>query len=125
MAGSKRWFLYTADDNTQFAINLDNSNTVAINGTGKEYAKVTKYAIPQNLKPRSVRFKSDDGKRVLKAVVLTQGQYNTLINLKNPFVTQDPLDTVRNLTITGKTYPETFKQIPSVVDTGMTGLGPD
>ena len=125
MAGGKRWFLYTTDDGDQFGILLDTSNTVAVNGTGKEYKKISRYALPRNIRPRALRFKSDDSKRVLKMVVLTPGQYATLVKLKNPFVSQDPMDSTRNLTVSGKALPETFTVTPGETDTGMTGLGPD
>lgn len=63
MAGSKKWFIYrTTLDGTDFAIELDESNT-ELAGAATDYPNggTVKYALPSNVKPRTARYVSADG----------------------------------------------------------------
>lgn len=117
MAGSIKWFIYDADDGTQFAIELDESNTEAINGTTGDYVDATAitYAIPKNLTPRFAYYRSDDGARTLRTVALTPGIYNDL--LTNTRTITDPIDDTQTLTLV-RLRPEKLR-IPYPQDTGL------
>ncbi len=54
MAGSIKWFRYTADSGSIFAVKLDESNTEAVNTTTGDYGATDTEinALPRNLKPR-------------------------------------------------------------------------
>jgi len=77
MAGSRKWFVYTDDLGTAFAINLDESNTEAVNGTNSDLisgASVSN-AVPRNIKPRAVYYTNNDRTRTIRCVCLTPTIY--------------------------------------------------
>lgn len=78
MAGSRKWFVYTTDAGTLYGLNLDESNTEALNAGNNDVPNtgvtVTE-ALPRNIKPRRVFYKSPDGKRTISCVALTPAVY--------------------------------------------------
>lgn len=79
MAGSKRFFNYVADNGVVFALNLDESNTEAINGTSANVpAAAARSQIPRpvGLKPRRFFYVSSTGLRVISCIVLTPAIYS-------------------------------------------------
>lgn len=118
MAGSIKWFVYTTDNGTQFAIELDESNTEALNGSDGDYDNNTGviFSVPKNLTPRYAYYQSSDGTRTIRAVALTQATYNDLLtNTRN---IPDPIDTSQNLNLV-RVRPEKIR-IPYPQDTGLT-----
>lgn len=81
MAGSIKWFVYTTDDGTDFAINKDESNTEFINGGTQDYPNTGTiiYALPKNVTPRQLVFRSVDGTVTRKIVALTQTIYDAVL----------------------------------------------
>jgi hypothetical protein len=73
MSGSIKWFVYTTDAGTDFAIKLDESNTEFINAGTQDFPNggILINAIPKNIKPRYLRFRSPDGATTRKCVALT------------------------------------------------------
>lgn len=78
MTGSVKWFVYTADDGQDFAVKRDESNTEAVNGSVQDFPATapTKYALPRNVKPRTLVYRSTDGLIVRNVTALTQAIYN-------------------------------------------------
>lgn len=73
MAGSIKWFVYTDDNGTDFAIKLDESNTEAVNGNTQDLiaGAVVPNALPRNIKPRQVRYTNAARTRTIRVTVLT------------------------------------------------------
>jgi hypothetical protein len=76
--GSRKWFKYTTTlgDNEVFAVNRDESNTEAVNGSSYDFATgdngVVIYALPRNLTPRRARYRTADGTRNILVTVLNE-----------------------------------------------------
>jgi hypothetical protein len=73
MAGSIKWFVYKTDDGADFAIKLDESNTEAINAGTQDFPNggILLFSVPKNIKPRTLRFRSPDGRTTRTCVALT------------------------------------------------------
>lgn len=117
MTGSLRWFTYTSDDGTDWALFADESNTEAANDTtGSSGAPADQqYKPPSNLKPRFAVFGSADGTRNIRVPILTQGEYNALTSADTiPDIAggSTPLRLIRK-------RPEVISPLPTVADTGL------
>lgn len=89
MAGSIKWFVYTTDAGSDFAIKLDESNTEFINAGAQDFPNggILINALPRNIKPRSVRFRSVDGFTTRTCIALTPtifGAITAASTLPNP-----------------------------------------
>jgi len=73
MAGSLKWFVYTDDFGSQYAINADESNVEAVNGTGVDYTGTPALvdALPRNVRPRMAYYGTTDGLRTIAVPVMT------------------------------------------------------
>lgn len=75
MAGSNKWFVYTTDDGTNFALFRDESNMEAVNGATGDYTGTSTitYALPRNVKPRSIVYGNAAGtiRRTVPALTAT------------------------------------------------------
>ena len=93
MAGSVKYFLYTADSGDEFAIRLDESNTEAVNGSIQDFVDGlgTLYEVPRNLRPRELFYSNSDGTRRIRCIALTQGIYNGVVAGGVPTI-PDPID---------------------------------
>ena len=80
MAGSKRWFVYVADDATRHGILLDESNTEAINGAAAAppTTNIPVYQVPKGMKAREIIYQSADGNRTIKCYALNTTVYNSI-----------------------------------------------
>jgi hypothetical protein len=118
MAGSLKWFVYTTDDGTDFAIRLDESNTEAVNGATQDYVAGTnfRFSIPRNLRPRTAVFRSPDGVRTIRCVALTQAIYNGIP--ANVTSITDPLPPGNTLGLV-QIIPERISPLPFANDTGI------
>lgn len=118
MAGSLKWFVYTTDDGTDFAIKLDESNTEAVNGATQDFVAGTafRYSIPKNLRPRQAVYQSSDGVRTIKCVALTQSIYNGIP--ANVTSITDPLPPGNTLGLV-RIVPERISPLPFANDTGI------
>jgi len=121
MAGSKRWFRYTTDLGQTFAINLDESNTEAVNGAAADVPAAAArpvYNRPAGLKPRRFVYTNASGTRSLTVTVLTPAIYAA-----NPPVPASIVDTLPEASgnlIFERRIPETTRGI-RWGDTGLTG----
>jgi hypothetical protein len=117
MAGSIKWFEYTTDNGDVFAIELDESNTEAINGTTGDYvaASTQIYARPTNVTPRSLYYSNADKTRTIKCVALTQAIYTDAFT--NTRTLADPIDDGETLTLV-RQRPEVIR-LPYPQDTGL------
>lgn len=118
MAGSKKWFIYTTDQGSDFALLADESNTEAVNGSTQDYISGTSVlnALPRNIKPRRVVYKNAAGTRTISCIALTQTLYNGA--LANVATINDPID-AGTLTI-ARLEPERIRLLPRPDDTGLT-----
>lgn len=117
MAGSRKWFEYTTNAGGVFGINIDESNSEAVNAAGDYGAASTvQNALPRNISPRAGIYQSADGNRTIRCFVLTAAAYNTLL-ADFPTI-DDPLNTGNTLTLV-RLEPETFTILPIAVDTGL------
>lgn len=70
MAGSAKFFKYTADDGTTWAALRDESNVEAINpGVAGIITPAQKYKIPSNLKPRTAVY-TDLTSRIRREIIV-------------------------------------------------------
>ena len=117
MAGSLKWFTYTSDDGTNWAIFADESNWEGANGAIGLGAPLNQvFKPPSNLKPRYAVYGNVDGTRSIKVVITNQAIYNAL----------DSADTIPDQLAGGgatlsliRKRPELIGPIPSVFDTGL------
>ena len=118
MTGSIKWFVYTTDNGTNFAIELDESNTEAINADDRDYVDGTGliFSIPKNLTPRAAFYENADKTRTIRCVALSTQVYNDLV--ANQRTIPDPLDGNQSLTLV-RIRPEVIR-LPFPQDTGQT-----
>ena len=118
MAGSVKWFLYTAEDDTVFALSGDESNIEAVNGTEVDYTTTSTaiYAIPSNLEPRYAYYGTADGTRTLRIPVLSSTIYEGVA--ANTPTILDPIAGSGNLSLLRLT-PERITRLPKAIDTGL------
>ena len=88
MAGSRKWFVYTTDAGENFSIQLDESNTEAVNGAVGDYDDSTNIpnAVPRNVKPRYVEYTNARRTQKIKCIALTPTIYQDLIGGSVPTV---------------------------------------
>lgn len=117
MAGSNRWFTYTSDDGTNWAIYADESNTEAANPVASAGGAPLNqiYKPPANLKPRYGVFRSASGDRSIRVPILNEAIYNAL---DNTTTIPDPFDSTQTLGLARK-RPELIGPIPTIFDTGL------
>lgn len=115
MAGSKRWFAYTTDGGTVYGLNLDESNTEAINGTVGALPTGLTDALPRNYRPRRLFYGSSDGKRIISGVALTPAVYNA-----PPATIGDPLDDGASDTLSLIRQNAEKRTVIKRTDTGLT-----
>lgn len=72
MAGSIKWFKYTTDTGAEFGISMDESNGEAISNTDAAGADAGLLALPRNIKPRYVVYRSTDGRYTRKIPVTSR-----------------------------------------------------
>jgi hypothetical protein len=74
MAGSLKWFVYTADDATEWALLADESNIESVNGASvAPITNLVKYKLPGNVEPRKATYLSNDGLIRREVVLLNAG----------------------------------------------------
>jgi hypothetical protein len=118
MAGSNKWFVYTTDAGTDFALYADESNTEAVNGATQDYVAgvAIQYALPKNVTPRTAYYRSADGNRTIKCYALTQTIYGgipaNVTSIGDPITPGSTLGLIR-------LRPEVIKRLPFAGDTGL------
>lgn len=117
MAGSLKWFQYTDDFGSLYAINADESNVEAINGTGVDYTGTPPLvdALPRNVSPRMAYYGTTDGLRTIAIPVMTQAIY-TALNTTTPTI-DDPITDGLTLVLL-RIRPEK-RRLPIPNDTGL------
>ncbi len=120
MAGSRKDFVYTDDTGDTFAINLDESNTEAVNGTT---GTLTANSAPQNYVPRNVKvrevfYSNTQRTRTIRCVALTPAIYSAL--LTPPFADiPDPLDSTNAAGLFLSRANGERRRVPIARDTGL------
>lgn len=117
MAGSRKWFVYTDDIGTEYAINLDESNTEAVNGTALDFVSGTTNALPRNVKPREIFYSNAARTRTIRCVALTQTIYAGAIAGGVATIT-DPIAGTGTLGISRANGER--RRLPVPLDTGLT-----
>jgi len=114
MVGSKAWFIYTTDAGTNYAIQLDKSNALAVNPSASSNSGLPTAALPRNIKPRYALFSSTDGNTRRKVPLLK----DTDVAALTPTSKFTPQGTTVEVTVS-YTHGE-IVQLPKVTDTGLT-----
>lgn len=118
MAGSKKYFVYTTDAGTDFALLADESNTEAVNAGENDYADGVSiiYELPRNVTPRRAIYANAAKTRRITCYPLTTTIYEG-IPAGVPSIT-DPIAGTGTLTLVAL-EPETIKRLPIALDTGL------
>lgn len=116
MAGSLKWFVYTADDGATFALKGDESNIEGVNGSTGDYdgTSTAIYSIPRNLKPRYATYANIAGTIRKNVVALTTAIFTAIA----PGDTITDQNSGQTLILTGKTGEKLT--LPKAEDTGLT-----
>lgn len=117
MAGSLKWFLYTADSGTQYAVYRDESNLEAVNGAVGDYPDTggtVTAGLPNNLKPRYASYVSATNTVRRNVICLTAAIFNALA----PGATITDQTSGLTLTLVSKTGEKS--RLPRGQDTGLT-----
>lgn len=117
MAGSNKWFSYTDDGGTAWALFGDESNIEGANGSALGGSPPGQnYKPPRNLKPRFAVYSNEEGTRSIRVPILTQTIYN---NLNAASTIPDQIaGGAATLSLVRK-RPEVISPIPNVFDTGL------
>lgn len=117
MAGSLKWFLYTADSGVQYAVYRDESNLEAVNGAVGDYpdtGSTVTAGLPSNIKPRVASYGSANGLVRRTIICLTAAVFNALA----PGATITDASSGLTLTLISKTGEKV--RLPKGQDTGQT-----
>lgn len=118
MAGSRKWFIYTLDGGLgDFAIELDESNTEAVNAGSQDFLNNSTVilAMPRNVTPRKAVYQSADGSRTINCVALTPTIYSAIPTTITSIT--DPLNSGATLFLK-RVVPERVR-LPFGTDTGL------
>ena len=114
MAGSLKWFVYTANDANDFAILADESNIEGVNGTNATIISPTvKYKIPGNLKPRTATFQSVDG-LIRREIVVLNAAAEAALTGTSTITDQSSGETLFLRSLKGEQV-----LLPNLADTGL------
>lgn len=116
MAGSIKWFPYTDDFGSVYALLADESNVETIN-PGIDYTgtPVLVDGVPRNVNVRSAFYGTTDGTRTIKVPVLTPTIYAGL-STNSPTI-PDPITPALTLVLQ-RIRPE-IRRLPIPFDTGL------
>lgn len=117
MAGSRKWFVYTTDSGEDFGIQLDESNTEALNAGTQDFPNVapTQFALPRNVKPRTVIYRNPEGTIARRVVALTPAIFGGAITGAPTMVDQVSGETLTLFRRVGEVV-----SLPFGADTGLT-----
>ena len=91
MVGSRKWFRYEDDLGTEYAINLDESNTEAVNAGDNDLSTSDlPAAVPRNIKVREVFYTNARRTRTIRCVCLTPTIYQGVVQGGVPTI-PDPI----------------------------------
>ena len=117
MAGSNKWFTYTSNDGTDWALFGDESNIEGANGGAQQGAPANQlYKPPANLRPRYAVYSNAAGTRNLKVPILTETIYNALTAAST--IPDQIAGGGATLNMIRK-RPEIISPIPTAFDTGL------
>lgn len=121
MAGSKKWFVYEDDAGVDYAIQLDESNTEAVNAGNNSYPATggPKDSVPRNIQPRELFYSNADRTRTIRCVALTQTIYNAIVtsSVGSTQTITDPIAGTGNLGLSRANGEK--RRVPTPVDTGI------
>lgn len=117
MAGSLKWFSYTDDNGSIWALFADESNVEALHGSDGDYTGTPPLvdAVPRNVTPRRAFYGTTDGTRVIAIPVLTSAVYSALPT--NTPTIADPINSALTLVLL-RVRPE-IRRLPIPNDTGL------
>lgn len=119
MSGSKKYVEYTTDQGTVFALQVDESNWKAVNGTDADYtdSSTVKYTLPRNVTPRRAVYANADGTRKITCYVATTAKYGEIAAGTSGGSITDPVAGTGTLKLQ-QVVPERIK-LPKAADTGL------
>lgn len=117
MAGSLKWFIYTTDSGADYALQADESNVEAVNGSIQDFLNdaTVVFAVPRNVKPRYAVYENAGGTRQIKCVALTTAIYNGI-----PSTVTTITDPIGGGTLFLKRIRPEVITLPFGEDTGLT-----
>lgn len=121
MAGSRDWFIYTADNGLFYSVNLDESNAEAAGFPHLTIANINTTAgvLPKNLKMRFIRT-VNQAEPNHKRVFYINNQFNLAARLAAGTIAAPVYPGNPNSIWTVTTYKgEARTRLPNVVDTGL------
>lgn len=117
MAGSLKWFEYTDDEGSTWAVQMDESNGEAIGNTDYTETSTAKMQLPRNCKPRYARYVDAVG-NIARNIIVTAANASTG-SLPATIEVIDALGATVTL-ILKQFVGERMTKIPAAADTGLT-----
>lgn len=120
MAGSRKWFVYSSDLGTDYAIQLDESNTEAVMGADGDFddTSTIQAAVPRNIQPRAVYYGNAARTRTIKCTVLTSERYGEIVSGSEAQTITDPIEGSGTLNLIRADGEKV--SLPFPFDTGIT-----
>lgn len=117
MAGSIKWFEYTDDEGSTWAIQMDESNGEAVGNTDYTAASTATMELPRNCKARYARYVDAAG-NIARNIIVTAAGANAG-TVPSTITVLDALGAT--ITLILKTFVgEKMTRIPFAPDTGLT-----
>lgn len=117
MAGSIKWFEYTDDEGSTWAVQMDESNGEAVGNTDYTDTSTATMQLPRNCKPRYARYVDALG-NIARNIIVTAAGANAA-SLPATITVIDALGATVTL-ILKQFVGEQMTKIPAAIDTGLT-----
>ena len=118
MAGSLKYFLYTTTGGTNYGIRMDESNGEAVGNTDVTDADLPLVALPRNIVPRYVLYRSVDG-LTTRRIPVTANNVD-VADLPATIVVANPLQGIAaGITLQRQSFIGEIQKPVIAIDTGL------
>lgn len=118
MAGSLKFFKYTTQGGTNYALKMDESNGEAVGNTDLVSGDLPIAALPRNIRPRYALYRSADGLTTRK-IPITANNVD-LADLPASFVVPSPLVGGTDITVLRQSFVGEVQRPVTDIDTAQT-----